>query len=60
MIGDGVIVAAIGEGMTLAKVYASGGGAKMPPIAVSNPIFVDVDGNGFQANHDELDAPLPK
>jgi len=29
------------------------------PIAVSNPIFVDVDGNGFQHNADELDLSLP-
>jgi hypothetical protein len=25
---------------------------------VINPIFVDVDGNGFQANGDDLDRPL--
>jgi hypothetical protein len=25
-----------------------------PPVAVSNPIFVDVDGNGFQPNRDPL------
>ena len=29
------------------------------PAAMSNPIFVDVDGNGFQPNGDTLDAPLP-
>jgi hypothetical protein len=29
------------------------------PTAVSNPIFVDVDGNGFKANGDSLGAPLP-
>ena len=28
-------------------------------IAVSNPIFVDVDGGGFKANGDTLGAPLP-
>ena len=27
--------------------------------AISNPIFVDVDGNGFTANKDTLDHPLP-
>jgi hypothetical protein len=32
---------------------------KDKPCAVSNPIFVDVDGNGFKANKDTLDAPLP-
>jgi hypothetical protein len=29
------------------------------PVAVANPIFVDVDGGGFQANGDDLDLPLP-
>ncbi len=29
------------------------------PTAVSNPVFVDVDGNGFTANKDTLDFPLP-
>ena len=29
------------------------------PIAVSNPIFVDVDGQGFKANGDTLGTPLP-
>ncbi|MBL8812437.1 MAG: CehA/McbA family metallohydrolase [Planctomycetaceae bacterium] len=32
---------------------------KQHPAAVSNPIFVDVDGNGFVANKDTLGAPLP-
>jgi len=29
------------------------------PTAVSNPVFVDIDGNGFTANKDTLDIPLP-
>lgn len=29
------------------------------PAAMTNPIFVDIDGNGFQANKDTLDHPLP-
>ncbi|MCH2596572.1 MAG: hypothetical protein MKZ95_12320 [Pirellulales bacterium] len=29
------------------------------PVAVSNPIFVDTQDNGFQANGDMLDLPLP-
>jgi hypothetical protein len=29
------------------------------PTAVTNPIYVDVDGDGFQANKDTLDHPLP-
>jgi hypothetical protein len=28
------------------------------PIALSNPIFVDVDGGGFEANGDALGAPV--
>jgi hypothetical protein len=53
-----VIVATIGEGMTMEKVMGRRYGRR-PPIAVSNPIFVDVDRNGFQANGDELGLPLP-
>jgi len=53
-----VIVAAIGEGMTMERVMGRRFGSR-PPIAVSNPIFVDVDGNGFQPNGDELGLPLP-
>ena len=52
-----VIVVAAGEGMQLGKVYGMDRGAAMP-VAVSNPIFVDVDGNGFQPNGDTLDSPL--
>lgn len=29
------------------------------PTALSNPVFVDIDGNGFHANKDTLDIPLP-
>lgn len=29
------------------------------PTALTNPVFVDVDGNGFTANKDTLDLPLP-
>jgi hypothetical protein len=53
-----VIVATIGEGMTMEKVMGRRYGSR-PPIAVSNPIFVDVDGNGFQHNGDELGLQLP-
>lgn len=54
-----LIVAAVGEGLELGQVMGPQAG-RSAPIAVSNPIFVDVDGNGFQANGDELDFPLPK
>jgi hypothetical protein len=33
--------------------------AGIMPIAVSNPIFVDVDGDGFQPNYDRLGVALP-
>ena len=29
------------------------------PTALNNPVFVDIDGDGFQANKDTLDIPLP-
>ena len=54
-----VIVATIGEGMTMEKVMGRRYGRRSP-IAVSNPIFVDVRGDGFQPNGDELGLPLPR
>ena len=53
-----LIVIAFGKGETVGKVQ----GAQMrnaPPIAMSNPVFVDVDGNGFVPNKDLLDNPMP-
>lgn len=29
------------------------------PVALNNPVFVDIDGDGFKANKDTLDIPLP-
>jgi hypothetical protein len=29
------------------------------PTALSNPVFVDIAGDGFTANRDTLDIPLP-
>ncbi len=52
-----IIVAAIGEGLTMEKVMGTRFG-KIPPTAVSNPIYVDVDGDGFQPNGDRLGLPL--
>lgn len=54
-----LIVAAIGEGLQLGRVMGPNWAGKYPPIAVSNPIFVDIDGDGFNPNHDLLDLPLP-
>lgn len=53
-----VIVATIGESLTMENVMGGRYGRRAP-IAVSNPIFVDVDGNGFQHNSDPLDMSLP-
>ena len=54
-----IIVATIGEGVKLGRVMGSRFG-ELPPVAVSNPIFLDVDGDGFQANGDLLDVPIAK
>jgi hypothetical protein len=52
------IVAAAAEGSQLGDMFDPDEGVKMP-IAVSNPIFVDIDGDGFQPNGDMLGVPLP-
>ena len=48
-----VIVAAIGEHSKLGPVMGPEH-ADDRPVAVSNPIFVDVDGGGFKPNGDAL------
>lgn len=53
-----IIVVAAGEKEHLGSVMGPDAG-KARPAALSNPIFVDVDGNGFRANGDTLDAELP-
>jgi hypothetical protein len=53
-----VIVATVGEEGKVGRVMGPQWGI-LPPTAVSNPIFVDVDGGGFKANGDLLDVPLP-
>jgi hypothetical protein len=53
-----VIVAAAGEGLELGPVFGPFWGKKVP-TAVSNPIFVDIDGGGFTPNGDRLDVELP-
>jgi hypothetical protein len=53
-----VVVVAIGEHSKLGPVMGPGHAADLP-VAVSNPIFVDVDGGGFKANGDTLgDLPV--
>jgi len=52
-----LVVVAAGVGEKLGPVYPPQ--ENVPPVAVGNPIFVDVDGNGFQPNQDTLGLPLP-
>lgn len=57
--GDAHLVVVTGQtDGSLGEVFGPTYG-KAEPAAISNPIFVDVDGNGFQPNKDTLDAPLP-
>jgi hypothetical protein len=57
--GDAHVVVVTGQvGGKLGSVHGPTFGDS-EPAAISNPIFVDVDGNGFQPNKDTLDAPLP-
>ena len=53
-----VIVMTIGDGLVLGPVVGPSY-SEDQPAAVSNPIFSDVDGNGFRPNGDQLDYPLP-
>ena len=52
-----IIVATIGEGLEIGPVQGDRRGADAP-TAVANPIFVDIDGNGFQFNDDNLGVNL--
>lgn len=53
-----LIVIAFGKGETVGKVQGSSM-RNAVPIVMSNPVFVDIDGNGFTANKDLLDNPMP-
>ena len=53
-----LIVVAVGENSDLSKGWGRSPTARMPPTAYTNPIFVDVGHNGFQANGDTLGHPL--
>lgn len=52
-----IIVVAAGD-KPLGKVAGPDWGHQTP-TAVSNPIYIDVDGDGFRANKDTLGHPLP-
>lgn len=56
---DAHLVVVTGDvGGNLTKIYGEQMG-KNQPTAIANPIFVDVDGNGFVSNKDTLGHPLP-
>jgi len=54
-----LIVVAMGENHDLKTGYGTSANAILKPCAYINPIWVDVDGNGFQPNKDTLGWPLP-
>jgi hypothetical protein len=54
-----LIVVAIGESYDLSIGYGTSPQSKVRPCAYHNPIFVDVDGGGFQPNDDTLGYDLP-
>jgi len=53
-----VIVAAGADKSTLGIVHGPVWGEHRP-AAFINPVFVDIDGNGFEPNKDTLGHPLP-
>jgi hypothetical protein len=53
-----VVAVAVGESATLGPTMGPVWG-KHRPAAITNPVFVDVDGGGFQPSKDTLGAPLP-
>jgi hypothetical protein len=54
-----LIVVATSETQTMRKGYGTSDWGKMRPMAYNNPIYVDVDGNGWKANGDDLGYDLP-
>lgn len=54
-----LIVVAIGENETLQRGYGSSSQAGIQPCAYNNPIYIDVDGGGFEPNYDTLGFDLP-
>ena len=54
-----LIVAAVGESFNLRTGYGKSPQSNWNPCAFTNPIYVDVDGHGFEASGDNLGQPLP-
>jgi hypothetical protein len=53
-----LIVVATGEASNIEKGWGLNPYGRMRPVAYTNPIYVDVNHNGFQANGDTLGHPL--
>lgn len=53
-----LIVVATGENSKLEKGWGLSWESGMHPVAFTNPIYVDVDGKGFEPNGDTLGHPL--
>ena len=53
-----LIVVAMGEQSNIEKGWGLSPYGRMHPVAYTNPIYVDVNHNGFQANGDTLGHPL--
>ncbi len=53
-----LIVVATGENSDISKAWGLSSVGQMHPVAFTNPIYVDVDRSGFQANGDTLGYPL--
>jgi len=54
-----LIVVAMGENSSLRGGFGSSDQSSIRPCAYNNPIYVDVDGGGFQPNYDSLGYDLP-
>jgi hypothetical protein len=54
-----LIVIAIGENHDLKTCFGSSPQSKLKPIAYNNPIYADIDENGWQPNKDTLGFDLP-
>ncbi|MBM3801703.1 MAG: carboxypeptidase regulatory-like domain-containing protein [Acidimicrobiia bacterium] len=53
-----LIVVAVGESADLSKGWGKNPQGAMRPTAYTNPIYADIDHNGFQASGDTLGHPL--
>lgn len=52
-----LVVVAVGEQMNLSTGYGTSWQSELPPIGYTNPIYADVDANGFEPNYDTLGHP---